>query len=74
MAPCVLCNVDYDVELDDEDDIQVTLISFRIFKNQGPFTLCVCVNILCPRLTVSIIKLAFTAFVITKSDAIVQCE
>ena len=32
MAPCVLCNVDYDVELDDEDDIQVTLISFRILR------------------------------------------
>ena len=32
MAPCVLCNVDYDVELDDEDDIQVTLISLRILR------------------------------------------
>ena len=32
MAPCVLCNVDYDVELDDEDDIQVTLIFSRILR------------------------------------------
>ena len=48
MTPCVLCNVDYDVELDDEDDIQVAInffLSLYAKDKVKAFVFCCCLFI-----------------------------